>query len=66
MLIQNSSLLKVSISGRKKGRKVKVIIESAKPINNIHWIISYMAATAFLVFYRFKSMNKEEAVKART
>ena len=25
-----------------------------------------MAATTFLVFYRFKSMNKEEAVKART
>jgi hypothetical protein len=62
----NSSLLEVSIGGRKKGRKVKVIIEPAKPINNINSIILYMAATTFLVFYRFKSMNKEEAVKART
>lgn len=25
-----------------------------------------MATTTFLVFYRFKSMNKEEAAKART
>jgi hypothetical protein len=34
--------------------------------NNVFLIYSIMAATTFLVFYRFKSMKSDEATKAKT